>query len=94
MIGKNSPTAPAASTDYRLSDIDAVTFGLGLGWTMKDGSLLLVRAEIYTQTGVDRPGEAVGAQRNFDLFPTLHASIVQVVYTFDPTQWMGKKSNP
>jgi hypothetical protein len=87
-----APLPANASADYRLAGIDAVTFGLGLGWTMKDGSLLLVRAEIYTQTGDDRPSEAIGAQRNFDLFPTLHASIIQVAYHFEPSKLFGKGS--
>ncbi len=81
-----------ASADYRLNDIDGVTFGLGFGWTMPNGSELTLRAEYYSQTGEEKPNTAVGAQRSYNLFPTLHASILQVVYTFDPAKVFPKKN--
>ncbi len=75
-----------ASADYRLNDIDGVTFGLRFGYTLQNGSSLIFRAEYYTQTGEQRPRSVVGAQRAFNLFPTLHASILQIQYTFEPAK--------
>lgn len=82
----------AASADYRLSAIDAVTFGVRLGWILQNGSQLTLRAEYYTQKGESRPSSAIGAQRAFDLFPTLDASILQIDYTFDPAKLFPKKN--
>lgn len=81
-----------ASADYRLNDIDGVTFGMKVGWTLPNDSLLIVRAEYYSQTGESRPQDAIGVQRNYDLFPTLHATILQVEYRFEPSQFFSKKS--
>lgn len=80
-----------ASADYRLTDLDGVTIGLQIGWTFRNDSELILRAEYFTQTGESRPKDAVGAQRNYDLFPTLHASILQVEYDFDPKKLFGQK---
>ncbi len=86
-----SATPDVASADYRLSAIDGVTIGLRWGWRLLNGSELTVRAEYYTQTGEDRPKDAIGAQRAYDLFPTLNASILQVSYTFEPSKIFGKE---
>lgn len=84
---RDTETLPEnASADYRLSDIDGVTIGLKVGWTFKNETELVVRAEYYSQTGESRPNDAVGVQRNYDLFPTLHASILQVDYRFAPSK--------
>jgi len=85
------PLPDFASADLRLDSLDAVTFGLRVGFTLRDGSELVVRAEYYSQTGDSHPQDAVGAQRAYDLYPTLYASIVQVEYHFVPkrlyTKW-------
>jgi len=81
----------AASADYRLNAIDGVTFGIRFGWTLHNGSELILRAEYYTQTGESSPNSAIGDQRSFDLFPTLHASILQIQYSFDPNRFFEKK---
>lgn len=80
-----------ASPDLRLADFKGVTFGVRWGFTMKDGSLLMIRAEYYTQTGNSYPQEAIGAQHSFDLFPTLYATLLQVDYHFEPGAWFGRK---
>jgi hypothetical protein len=88
----NGQTLPDfASADYRLNSIDAVTFGLSFGWQLENGSELILRVEYYTQSGETKPNTAVGAQRSFDLFPTLDASILQVEYKFDPGKVFAPK---
>jgi hypothetical protein len=87
------PLPDQASADYRLSAIDGVTFGVRCGWTLQNGSELILRAEYYTQTGEDRPNSAVGFQKAYDLFPTLNATILQVEYKFQPARFFAKKSS-
>jgi hypothetical protein len=89
MVG--APRPDFASADYRLNAIDGVTFGVRFGWTMQNGSELILRAEYYTQTSDDRPSGAVGLQRDYDLFPTLNATILQVEYKFEPSKLWSKK---
>ena len=88
----NSQRLPEfASADLRLAEFTGVTFGVSFGYTFQNGSLLIVRAEYYTQTGDSHPSSAIGAQKSFDLFPTLNASIVQIDYQFDPGKlWKPK----
>jgi len=87
----NGPPLPNfASADYRLNAIDGVTFGVRLGWTLRNESELILRAEYYTQTGEDRPNSAIGAQKAFDLFPTLQATILQIEYKFEPAKLWKK----
>ncbi len=85
------PLPDFASADYRLTDIDGTTFGVRFGWTMRNGSELILRGEYYIQTGEDKPRSAVGVQKQYDLFPTLHATILQVEYKFEPRQLWAKK---
>ncbi len=81
----------AASADYRLSEITGVTFGARMGWILKNGSELTLRAEYYSQTGENTPASAVGAQRAYDLFPALHATILQVAYSFETPKFIRNK---
>jgi len=90
MLPDTAPLPVSASADYRLNDIDGITFGLKVGWTLPNESLLIVRAEYYSQTGESRPPDAIGVQRNYDHFPTLHATILQIQYTFDPSMWWSR----
>ena len=88
----NAATLPNdASSDLRLAEFEGVTFGISFGYTLRDGSLLILRAEYYTQNGESYPKEAVGAQRGYDLFPTLNASIFQIDYHFDPSKLLTKR---
>jgi hypothetical protein len=88
----NAQPLPAfASPDLRLADFKGVTFGVRWGFTLKNGSLLVLRAEYYTQTGNNYPQEAIGAQRSFDLFPTLYATLLQIDYHFNPATLFGGK---
>jgi uncharacterized protein DUF3570 len=86
-----APLPAFSSADLRLAQFDAVTFGVRFGYTLRDGSLLVVRAEYYTQTGESHPSTAIGAQAGYDLFPTLYASILQVDYHFEPSKLWTRK---
>jgi hypothetical protein len=89
---QNIPPLPEfASADLRLANFDGVTFGIRFGYTLQNGSELVVRAEYYTQTGESHPPSAVGAQQSYDLFPTLYATILQVEYHFEPGKLFTKR---
>ncbi len=71
-----------ASADYRLGDMQAVTYGLTHGRIVGDGHELTLRLEYYVQSGESHPAEAIGVLQDFDLFPTVDALIFQIGYTF------------
>lgn len=83
-------TPEFASADLRLAEIFGTSFGLGFGYTLENGSILMLRGEYYTQSGDSHPSTAVGAQRYFDLYPSLNAFIVQVDYQFEPSKLWSK----
>lgn len=68
-----------ASADLRLGEMTSTTVGLKFGMPLSDGDFS-IRVEKMTQTGESYPADAIGIQRNFDLYPTLDAAIVQIGY--------------
>ncbi|MCB1183077.1 DUF3570 domain-containing protein [bacterium] len=71
-----------ASADYRLGDMHALTYGLTYGRPVGVGQELTVRLEYYAQMGESHPADAIGVLKDYDLFPTVDAFIVQVGYSF------------
>lgn len=70
------------SADYRLAEFDATTLGFKVGYKMANNSEFNVRLESYEQKGDTQPADAVGVQKNYDMFPDLEATIIQVGYSF------------
>ena len=70
------------TADYRLADMDALTVGLKVGYALGENSEINVRLETYQQTGENRPDDAIGVQKQFDMFPELDATIFQLTYSF------------
>ena len=68
-----------ASADLRLGEMTGTTVGLKFGIPLSDGEFN-IRFEKMVQTGESHPADAIGVQRNFDLYPTLDATIVQIGY--------------
>ncbi|MDH5542272.1 MAG: DUF3570 domain-containing protein [Nitrospinota bacterium] len=71
-----------ASADYRLGDMDGITVGVKFNTDMflkKDAS---IRLEYYRQSGNSHPADAIGVQKDMDMFPTIHAFIVQILVTY------------
>jgi hypothetical protein len=73
-----------ASADYRLGDMDAVTYGFKFGKAIDERHVWSVRLERYEQTGDSSPSEAFGQLDQQDLYPDVTATIVQASYSF---QW-------
>lgn len=70
------------SADYRLAEFDATTVGLKIGYNVTNDSELNLRVESYEQKGDTQPSDAIGVQKNYDMYPDLKAIILQVGYTF------------
>jgi hypothetical protein len=85
-----APLPDNASADLRLADLHGVTFGAQFGYLFHNNSELILRGEYYMETGESKPKEAIGAQRQYDLFPTLYATIVQLEYRFNPSTLFKK----
>ena len=70
------------TADYRLVEFDASTVGLKYGYRFESGNELTFRGEYYLQTGDSSPSDAIGIQRDLDLFPDVDAYIFQLGYSF------------
>lgn len=70
------------TSDYRLAEMWASTLGIKVGFKTADGHQNTVRLEYYHQDGEQHTDGAIGIQKNYDLFPTLDAFIVQYSYVF------------
>ncbi len=68
------------SADYRLGEMVSQTYGLKIGKPFKNGGNISLRVEQMVQTGDSYPDNAIGSQKNFDLFPTLEALIIQLSF--------------
>ena len=73
-----------ASADTRVAAFDAVTVGLKYGFAADNGGSHGIAMEYYTQRGDSNPAEAVGLQREQDLFPTLDTLLIKYLYS---TRW-------
>lgn len=82
VLFSGDPLPEHASADYRLGEFDGVTLGLKYGRPVGHGHEWGVRGEYYQQSGRAPPEFQVGALRAFDLYPTVHAIIVQADYQF------------
>jgi hypothetical protein len=79
---RDNETIPGyVSADARLAEFDGKTVGIKIGVDYNNSTKFDVRFEKYTQTGNARPEDAVGIQTNYDLFPKLEATIVQVSFS-------------
>ena len=76
-----APLPAEASADPRLGDFSATTVGLKFGYKLPVGGELSLRGEYYQQSGDDHPSDAIGIQKQFDLFPETKAIILQVGYS-------------
>lgn len=78
----NTDPVPAyASADYRLGDLTTATVGIKFGMPVSSHSELSLRLESITQSGDSHPADAIGIQKNYDLFPTIKTAIAQITYT-------------
>ncbi len=70
-----------ASADLRLGEMTSRTIGVKYGMPLGDGEFT-ARLEQMVQEGNSHPSDAIGIQQNYDLYPTLTATIFQLGYRF------------
>ena len=70
-----------ASADYRLGDLTTITAGLKYGWSPTKRANWSARVEYMLQSGESHPSDAIGVQRDQNLFPDVAAWILQVSYS-------------
>ena len=75
------PLPEFASADYRLGILNTTTAGITLAFRPRGhpGEWTL-RAEYMTQSGDSHPGDAIGVQQQYDLFPSVDAFSLVVGY--------------
>ena len=78
------PLPELATADYRLGAMNSVTIGATYGFRIPDSpGEWSVRAEYLGQFGNRHPGDAVGIQRQFNLFPTVNIGSLLVGYSVE-----------
>ena len=76
------PLPAFASAELRLGKFNATTIGLELGRDLGIGRKQSLSLEYYTQQGDSHPNDAIGLQRQQDLFPTLRSWVIRYVLAF------------
>ena len=71
-------TPEYVSSDQRMGEMSNVTIGIKYGFPIFDDGILALRLAYMQQTGDSKPSDAIGSQKQVDLFPTLEAVIVNV----------------
>lgn len=74
------PLPQYASADSRLTDFQAVTWGLKYAMPINDGDHISFSAEYYRQLGSRGPPDAVGILGQYDLFPPMSVVMVRMGY--------------
>jgi len=75
----DSETLPKyLSSDQRLGEMSSYTIGLKYGFPVFTDGKLSLRIAYMQQSGDSSPSDAIGSQKQVDLFPTLEAMIVNV----------------
>ena len=75
------PLPEHATADYRQGELDALTLGLRYGGTAFKTHTWSIRGEIYDQRGDSSPDEAIGEQKDLDLFPGVRAVLIAFSYS-------------
>ncbi|MEK6749372.1 MAG: DUF3570 domain-containing protein [Pseudomonadota bacterium] len=70
-----------ASADYRLAALTSYTVGLKYGFRISANTQFGFRVERILQTGAHHPADAIGAQRQVDMYPNLEAYIFQIDFS-------------
>jgi len=83
-LTSGAPLPDFATSDYRLGPLRTATVGATYGFHLTNvPGELSVRAEYLRQWGAGHPGNAIGAQREFDLFPPVSIGSLLVGYSVE-----------
>lgn len=81
-LTSGSPTPAFVTSDYRLGPLHSATAGATYGFrTPSAPGEWTIRAEYIVQFGDGHPADAVGIQRQFDLYPTINIGSLVVGYS-------------
>ena len=80
---KNEPIPAYASADLRLAPMISATAGLKIGYNFGPNSEISARIQHMRQYGEKHQAEAVGLQKQLDLFPTLQVWMFNIELTMD-----------
>ncbi len=80
---ESDPLPAYASSDSRLSEFNAFTYGLGYSVPVNSNSKINVTLEYYMQRGNISPPPALSSALNFDLFPNLDVIMVRLGYVHE-----------
>jgi hypothetical protein len=81
---QGAPRPDFATSDYRLGALRTVTLGATYGFHLPDyPGEWSVRAEFIGQFGDGHPKDAIGVQRQFDLFPRVNIGSLVVGYSIE-----------
>lgn len=78
----NTPLVENASADFRLAAMQAWTVGLRVDLPPSDIGRFNFKVEHYLQSGDSFPAEAIGNQRNIDLYPELKVWMATVGWSW------------
>jgi len=82
-LADNQPLPKFASADFRLAEFDAYTIGIKYGKQTSEKNEHSISIEYYLQQGESHPSDAIGLQKEQNLFPTLHTLILFYNYGFE-----------
>jgi hypothetical protein len=71
-----------ASADFRMAKFDAYTIGFKYGKQTGKNKIHSISIDYYTQIGENHPSDAIGLQKQQDLFPTLQTIVLFYNYAF------------
>jgi hypothetical protein len=80
---QGQPLPLYASSDSRLAQFDAFTYGLGYSVPVNAKSRLNISAEYYLQRGDISPPPELRSSITYDLFPKLDVVMIRIGYTHD-----------
>jgi hypothetical protein len=78
----SAPIPKYATSDSRYGKMNSNTIGAKYGIDTGSGELSF-RLEYMAQSGNGHPNQAVGSQKQWDLFPTINVVILQIGYSVD-----------
>jgi hypothetical protein len=81
-LPQGQPLPRYATADYRYGEMNTFTIGGKIGIPAGAGELNF-RLEYMLQSGNSHPPQAIGAQKQYDLFPQIDITILQIGYTVD-----------
>lgn len=81
-LPNNTAMPTFASADFRMAAFDAYTVGFRYGISGSENQEHSISVDYYTQIGESHPDDAIGLQKEQDLFPTLQTLVIFYNYAF------------